>query len=68
MADLRVCVPDAEELSGIGAAYLAGITMKLFDGDTAFGNLSYHEFRPEMEEAEKTRRYEGWKEAVSKVL
>lgn len=67
MADVRVCVPDAEELSGIGAAYLAGITLGVFSYEKAFSNLEYREYRAEMEAGRKKRLYDGWLEAVKKV-
>lgn len=68
MAGTRVCVPDAEELSGIGAAYLAGIAVGVFDRPTAFGNLHYREYVPVMEDAVREKRYRGWLDAVDRVL
>lgn len=67
MADVSVCVPDAEELSGIGAAYLAGITMNVFSYEKAFSNLQYREYRASMDPAGRKKRYDGWLEAVGKV-
>lgn len=68
MADVTVRTPDAEELSGIGAAYLAGITMGVFTTEQAFGNLHYQEYQPGMDQETRNRLYHGWKEAVGKVL
>ncbi len=68
MADVTVCVPDAEELSGIGAAYLAGISMGIYDRKKAFANLHYTEYNPSMEKEIRQRKYDGWLEAVGKVL
>ena len=31
MADVRICVPENEELSAIGAAYMAGISVGIYD-------------------------------------
>lgn len=68
VAGITVAVPDAEELSGIGAAYLAGISMGIFTREQAYGNLQYREYQAAMEEARQTRLYEGWKDAVERVL
>lgn len=68
MARTTVSVPGAEELSGIGAAYLAGITMGAFTKEQAFGNLSYRDYGAQMEESRRHGLYDGWKEAVAKVL
>lgn len=68
MAQLRVLVPDAEELSGIGVAYLAGISLGVYEKEQIFGNLYYEEYRPSMAAEECTRRYKGWLEAVRRTV
>lgn len=68
MAESTVYVPDAEELSGIGAGYLAGITLSLFTREQAFGNLTYSQFRPEMDTSLRRKKYQGWIDAVAKAL
>ncbi len=68
MAGVRIRVPHAEELSGIGAAYLAGITLGIFTEKQAFGNLRYREYVPEMSPGEREKKYKGWKDAVARVL
>ncbi len=35
----RVNIPDAEELSGIGAAYMAGISAGVYDLEKLAGNM-----------------------------
>ena len=65
---ITTAVPDAEELSGIGAAYLAGITMGVFPKEQAFSNLQYREYHAVMGEEEQKQLYDGWQDAVKRVL
>ena len=65
MLNIPVRVPDAEELSGIGAAYCAGISSGLY-GDNVFGNLKRVLYVPYMDEDERKKLYDGWKNAVTK--
>ena len=68
MGGMTVAVPDAEELSGMGAAYLAGITMGVFTKEQAFSRLKYREYHASMDEERKHALYEGWLDAVRRVL
>lgn len=68
IAGVAVQVPDAEELSGIGAAYLAGIAVGVFDKQEVFQHMSRKTYTPAMEESVKNSRYAGWKAAVGRVL
>lgn len=63
----KVLVPDAEELSGIGAAYAAGRGLGLY-GDEVFTRLKRREYAPKMCEDTRVRKYNGWKDAVGHVL
>lgn len=65
MLNIPVRVPDAEELSGIGAAYCAGISAGLY-GDDVFKNLKRTLYEPDMAESERKTLYDGWKNAVTK--
>ena len=65
MLNIPVRVPDAEELSGIGAAYCAGISSGLY-GENVFGNLKRVLYEPDMAEDERKILYDGWKNAVTK--
>lgn len=66
LLDADVLVPLAEELSGIGAAYLAGLTQDVYN-NTIFSAMAYGEYKPNMEQAERSRKYSGWKAAVHMV-
>jgi glycerol kinase len=64
---IPVQVPQEEELSGIGAAYAAGIACGMYEQEQLFADRSRTRFAPQMNSEERSRRYEGWLEAVGKV-
>lgn len=66
---LQTCVqvPEAEELSGIGAAYLAGLTMGLWT-EQVFERGNPTLYAVAMDRAERDARYTGWQRAVDTVL
>lgn len=68
IADVTVQVPSAEELSGIGAAYAAGIAAGIFDREKVFSQMTRTKFSPEMEPEVRNEKYQGWKKAVKQVL
>ncbi len=63
-ADLEV--PQSEELSAIGAGYMAGITAGILSADV-FSSIQRTSYVPQMAEARRDEKYRGWKEAVSMV-
>lgn len=68
MAQIPVQVPPMEELSGIGAAYAAGLGAGIYQKGQLFGKTERKEYRPAMAKELREKKYTGWKEAVSKVL
>lgn len=68
MAQIPVQVPPMEELSGIGAAYAAGLGEGIYQKGQLFGKTERKEYRPAMAKELREKKYTGWKEAVSKVL
>ena len=66
--DIPVQVPSMEELSGIGAAYAAGIALEFYDKTKVFNEIKRLKFSPKMQQEERQKRYEGWKNAVNLVL
>jgi len=66
--NLPVMVPAWEELSGIGASYMSGIALGLYNKDEIFAHMQRTEFTPGMDEETRQRKYSGWKNAVSLVL
>ncbi len=66
--DIPVMVPDAEELSGMGAAYAAGLAMGFFDKDAIFTGTKRTAYEPVMDAQTREKKYGGWKEAVARTL
>ncbi len=64
IARCRVWVPDAEELSGIGVAYMAGMAMGIWN-ETIFERIHYTVHEPQMDGSTATSKYDGWQEAVA---
>ena len=58
-----VSISDAEELSGIGAAYMAGLAFGIYD-KTIFEMMSRTICRPAMPSGQREERYQGWQSAV----
>lgn len=67
MLSCPVLVPATEELSGMGAAYAAGMGLGLYTRDV-FARNTYERFTPAMAENERQHRYGGWKKAVQTIL
>lgn len=63
-----VLVPAAEELSAIGAAYMAGIARGCYDAAALFSGAPAACFQPVMEPARREVLRTRWKDAVSMVL
>lgn len=63
-----VVIAGHEELSSIGAGYIAGIAMGLYDYETLLRGQENHTFRPQMSDEERAARLSGWDRAVQAVL
>ena len=63
---IPVRIPDSEELSGIGAAYAAGLAQGIF-GEAVFSVLNRVSYEPKMDSETRERKLAGWKSAVDKV-
>lgn len=68
MAQVTVQVPNLQELSGMGAAYAAGIAVGLYDPERVYAHIQRKEYQPVMPAEERNDRYDGWKQAVSQAL
>lgn len=64
IARCNVTVAKQEELSGIGAAYMAGLGTGLWD-ESIFEKMKYNVFNPNMQEDVAANKYNGWLDAVS---
>lgn len=65
---IPIQVPKAEELSGIGAAYAAGLGLGLYSKEELFAKMERKAYEPRMDKKEADRKYQGWKAAVETVL
>ncbi|MDD3172291.1 MAG: glycerol kinase GlpK [Herbinix sp.] len=68
MLDIPVQVPNMEELSGIGAGYLAGIVLGLYEKNAIFDSIKRSKYEPSMIDTRRDELYQGWKEAVKSVI
>lgn len=67
LLDAKVLIPSSEELSGIGAAYMAGLTAGVLDRGI-FSSLTHISFVPYMDDAVRLKKYSGWLDAVRTVV
>lgn len=68
MLGIPVRVPAAEELSGIGAAYAAGMAIGLYDRVAVFKHIRHKKYQPQLAAARKEQQYTGWQRAVQQTL
>ena len=66
MLGIPVRIPDSEELSGIGAAWTAGLACGLYD-ENVFNVLKRTAYAPEMAAQARDEKYAGWQDAVRRV-
>ena len=62
-----VVISEAEELSGIGAAFAAGIKAGVYGWDV-FASVGHRTASPKMPEEIRERKLAGWKKAVAMTL
>lgn len=65
---IPVCVPQWQELSGMGAAYAAGISAGIYEPEIIFSCVERTNYRCNMPEEESRELYSGWKQAVQTAL
>ena len=68
ISEVRIKIPDAEELSVIGASYLAGISAGIYDPDTIYRAISYDYYDVKMERAVRNKKIQGRESAVQMLL
>lgn len=64
---IPVQIPQFEELSGIGAAYAAGIGMGFYD-KTVFETMKYSGYAPAMDAQTRDAMISGWHSAVKRTI
>ena len=67
MARARICVQKAEELSAMGAAFLAGMGVGLYEESILAADRLKRAYEPQMDEEIRNEKYDGWKQAVEKA-
>lgn len=66
IAGCDVLVPNQEELSGIGVAYMAGIYTGVWTKEI-FGKMKRKIHQPKMDQKKAKFKYDGWKAAVGGI-
>lgn len=62
-----VAVARVEELSALGAAYLAGIGAGIYDREKLFRTDGRKFYHPQMQQKEREKRLRDWEEAVRRI-
>lgn len=65
LINLPVKVPQNSELSGMGAAFMAGIAAKIYPQDIMQHQKTACSYQPVMSEDERTAKLKGWHNAVA---
>lgn len=68
LSNATVQIPDLQELSGMGAAYAAGIAAGLYDPETVYDHVRRTQYTPVMTAERRKSLYTGWKNAVAQTL
>ncbi len=67
-ADAKVVIPQLQELSGMGAAYCAGIAAGVYNEDTIFDSITHSAYTPLMDPEKREKLYSGWQDAVKQTM
>lgn len=67
LSNLNVAIAKVEELSALGAAYMAGIGMGLYRKDALFEQQERTYFKPKMTEEQRQEKLVRWNQAVEMV-
>ena len=65
---ILVEVPEDEELSGIGVAYMAGISLGFFDSAKLFDGKKRKTYAPQMGADVRREKIWGWKKAIERTM
>lgn len=65
---ILVEVPEDEELSGIGVAYMAGISLGFFDSAKLFDGKKRKTYAPQMGVDVRREKIWGWKKAIERTM
>ncbi|GHV37660.1 glycerol kinase 1 [Spirochaetia bacterium] len=65
--NIPLSIPEFEELSAIGAGYMAGIAIGLY-GPGILNEVGRKRYDPQMDAASREKRCQGWREAVRRAI
>ena len=68
ISDADIKIPNIEELSATGVAYLAGMSSGLYDHDAVYNAISYQIYHSKMDAKKRSEKIEGWNAAVHMLL
>lgn len=68
IAGTCVQVPFIQELSGMGAAYAAGMAVGLYDSAIIYNHIKKKRYMPQMDALQRRQLYGGWRNAVARVM
>ena len=68
LLDASINVPKNDELSCIGAAYMAGIRAGIYDKNQLFSNQEYICYMPSADEQWRQKKLMMWHQAVKKCI
>ena len=68
IAGAKVLVSSREELSAIGAAYMAGIAAGVYDEEKLFAKRDYITYNQKLENLQQEKYIKRWKDAVDTLL
>lgn len=61
-------VPQLQELSGMGAAFAAGLSAGVYQTDTMYDSIRYTTYQSQMPPAEREEQFDRWLAAVRQAL
>lgn len=67
ISNVRVTVAETEELSALGAAYMAGLGCGIYKKEQLFGEKKRVSYQPEMTEEARSEKLVQWEKAVQMV-
>lgn len=68
LADLTVSVSSLAELSAGGAAFVAGRSAGVYEGNEVFRQVEHRHFEPTMDLREREERLAGWEHALRQAM
>lgn len=67
ISDVKVRIAQVEELSALGASYIAGIACGMYNSEKLFQNTGSREYHPQMNKELREEKIRRWEDAVNLV-